>query len=138
MLTASTALLVEGVAAVKNGTSNVILAGEKRMNTALYNLSRDDNESCYAPGWDDYEVYRRAVAVNGVWQGPKPDLFDPSAPPDPQGSFGAAPANVVYFVFCDGSVRAISYSVDGSVFRFACSRNAAPAANPLTLFSFFR
>ena len=37
--------------------------------------------------------------------------------------FGAVHAQVRQFVFCDGAVRAIRYTVDPQVFHNACCRN---------------
>jgi hypothetical protein len=111
---------------ITDGASNTLMVGEKRLNTAKFGVMYDDNESCYAPGWDP-EIYRVAHQVGSgasrTWEVPQPDFNDPDAPDNGQVIFGSAHVTGVHAVFADGSVRHIRYSVAPAVFMRACVRN---------------
>jgi type II secretory pathway pseudopilin PulG len=94
------------VAHIQDGTTNTYLLGERYQNPDGFDtgLFYSDDQ-----GWDlgyDYDVNR--------WT-------DPGMPPAQNTSglgggydtnFGSAHADVFHMAFCDGSVRAISYSID--------------------------
>ncbi len=101
---------------ITDGTSTTVLAGEKRMNTAAFNTAADDNESYCLPGWnDDWEVYR------GAGQ-PTHDFADDCDTTASQ-VFGSPRVGGFHVAFCDGSVRAIRYSVAPATWMRACVRN---------------
>jgi prepilin-type N-terminal cleavage/methylation domain-containing protein/prepilin-type processing-associated H-X9-DG protein len=102
---------------ITDGTSNTLLAGERRMNTARFGINADDNESYLTSGWNgDCEGYRKAYDV------PQPDYHNPY---DPTAShvFGSSHPGVFNVVFCDGNVRTIRYTVSLTTWQRVCVRN---------------
>ncbi len=96
----------------QDGTSNTILAGEKRLNkAALGNFQGDDNEG-YTSGWD-HDTVR-----NGN-QAPQPD---PNSGDGAQ-RFGGVHTGVCMFIFCDGSVKNIPFSIPDATFTLLCRRD---------------
>ena len=96
----------------QDGTSTTILAGDKRLNkSSLGNFQGDDNEG-YSSGWD-HDTVR-----NGN-QAPQPD---PTSGDGAQ-RFGSAHPGVCMFVWCDGSVRSVKYSVTDATFTLMCRRD---------------
>jgi prepilin-type N-terminal cleavage/methylation domain-containing protein/prepilin-type processing-associated H-X9-DG protein len=111
------------LADLTDGASNTILAGEKRLNLARLGAASDDNECPFLSGWNgDWDHYRRAWAVHGVWQAPQRDYADPGTAAANQG-FGSSHPSGVNAAFGDGSVRHIRYGVSPEAFRRACVRN---------------
>ena len=98
---------------VKDGTVNTYMLGEKYVNADNYLTGNDngDDQSMYV-GYD--------LDVNR-WTRNAPDT--PCTPlGDTRGveqyhRFGSAHAEASFFVFCDGSVRSIFYSIDPEVHR---------------------
>jgi prepilin-type N-terminal cleavage/methylation domain-containing protein/prepilin-type processing-associated H-X9-DG protein len=117
---------------IPDGTSNTLMAGEKRLNAAKFGVTFDDNEPCYSPGWDS-EIYRVARQVGSgaaaTWEVPLRDFNDPDAPDDGQAVFGSAHPTGINAVFADGSVRGVRYSVSPRAFRNACIRNDGEPVN---------
>jgi prepilin-type processing-associated H-X9-DG protein len=108
---------------VTDGTSNTLLAGEKRMNVASFGKSTDDNESFATSGWNhDWEVYRWGA------EPPQPDFAQPGDT-NPQSVFGGPHAGGFACVFCDGSVRFVRYSVSPATWQRVCARNDSQAYN---------
>ncbi len=96
----------------QDGTSTTIMAGDKRLNkSALGNFQGDDNEG-YTSGWD-HDTIR-----NGN-QAPQPD---PTGGDGGQ-RFGSAHPGVCMFVWCDGSVRPVKFSVTDATFTLMCRRD---------------
>jgi prepilin-type processing-associated H-X9-DG protein len=89
-----------------DGLSHQIYAGEKYLNPDSYYTGLDwaDNENMMA-GWnDDYSRFAQIPP-----QRDRPGLAD-SYP------FGSAHSSTANFVFCDGSVHNIAYTVDATTF----------------------
>lgn len=99
-------------ASITDGTSNTILAGEKRLDMhAIGNAQCDDNEG-YTSGWD-WDIVR--------W-GNDPPLPDRRAGDQCEVRFGSAHPAGTQFALCDGSVRFIAFTVDRTMFRRGCHR----------------
>jgi type II secretory pathway pseudopilin PulG len=93
------------------GLSQTYLVGEKYVNVHAY-LTADDlghDQSMY--GGVDLDLNRWTLET------PIQDGEGPAVR-----SFGSAHAAGCHFVYCDGSVRTVSYSVDGQVHRLAGNR----------------
>ena len=97
------------MAEVRDGASFTYLVGEKWATTTTFDYG--DDQTLYS-GYD-YDTYR--------WGKPDcpPVPDDGSYVPD---RFGSSHPAVCNFVFCDGSVHAISYSIDAEVNRRLANR----------------
>ncbi len=91
---------------IKDGNSNTILIGEKYVSIYEYDTGTGaaDNENMYV-GWDN-DNYRTTRV---------PPLQDTNTFSSNQ--FGSAHIGSAQFVFCDGSVHSVSYSVDRETFN---------------------
>jgi len=90
---------------ISDGTSNTVMAGDKRLNrAAMGGFQGDDNEG-YSSGWDHDTMRYTSV----------PPLPDPTSG-DGGGRFGSSHPTGVQMVFADGAVRMVSYSVSPPVF----------------------
>jgi len=105
---------------IRDGTSNTLLLGEKRLNVAnLKTMLTDDNEG-YTCGWD-HDTMRSTSAV------PLPDIN--SADPNAYGEnrFGSSHPGGFNGAMCDGSVRFVPYTIQLDVFRrLGCRRDGEP------------
>jgi len=112
------------MAEVTDGTSQTIAAGEKYLALYLYTTGGDaaDNENMYV-GYDN-DMFRSTSPVFGS---PRSDLGNVI-----QYTFGSPHAGGFNVVMCDGSVRAIRYEIDMSVYEALGNR-----ADGLTLGSQF-
>jgi prepilin-type processing-associated H-X9-DG protein len=128
---ASTTATAISQAKISDGMSNTFLVGEKRMNISFVTTQTqpDDNDG-YVGGFQDDVVRWGAFPPQPDWQGPLA-TFATLIPGDYQ--FGSSHPGVVQFVFCDGSVQGIHYSVDPAVFAHASSRNDGVPYNPDSL-----
>jgi hypothetical protein len=115
-------------AKITDGMSSTMLVGEKRMNISycMTQCGPDDNDG-YVGGFQDDVVRWGAFAPAPDWQGPFA-TFATLIPGDYQ--FGSSHPGVVQFVFCDGSLQGIHYSIDPTVFAHASSRNDGVPYNP--------
>jgi prepilin-type processing-associated H-X9-DG protein len=111
------------MAEIADGASNTYIFGEKVMNPDYYldgYWDPGDNNPIYG-GFDwDWERCSLWDANRKIWSGPYQDTpgagFDDS-------NFGSAHPNGLNMAFCDGSVQAISYSIDRETHRCLCSRS---------------
>lgn len=102
-----------GIRDVLDGTTNTLAVGEKYLSLTEYEKGRDaaDNETMYV-GYDN-DMYRTTYVVD-----PNPNN-DPEAYPPRQDHrtikktlvYGSAHGSGFNSVFCDGSVRVISYNI---------------------------
>jgi prepilin-type N-terminal cleavage/methylation domain-containing protein/prepilin-type processing-associated H-X9-DG protein len=101
------------MASITDGASRTIMIGEKSLDPDLYTtgVSSGDDQ-----GWDlgyDYDIVRWGNASNlPVQDTPGIDTYT---------LFGSAHSGNSNYVFCDGSVRPLSYSIDGTVFASLCN-----------------
>jgi len=96
----------------RDGQSNVVMVGEKLMNRYNGGLN---------PQTDDYCGYACSYSSSNVRFGigpPQQDYVNASG--DGQGRFGAAHTGSALFVFGDGAVHRVRYSVDPGVFANLC------------------
>ena len=113
------------LALVRDGTSNTYMIGEKYINPDDYTTGTD--------GGDDWSMYtgQQDDIVRGAYCG---SISQPSSCLTPMqdtpgllgnfsaGGFGSAHVGICNFVFCDGSLRTISNSIDPEVHRRLCNR----------------
>ena len=93
-----------------DGTSNTLLAGDKRLNvSALNGFQGDDNEG-YSSGWD-HDTMRYTGNGRPAVNSTAPPLPDPKTG-DGQARFGSSHSGGIVALSCDGSVRFIAFSID--------------------------
>jgi len=104
---------------VTDGTSNTLMLGEKRMDPAVYvgNVGVWYDDQGYTDGWDsdivrctNYGLARDGVGVNG-------------------NEFGSPHVAGMQAAFADGSVKLISYTINGVVFNNLGDRRDGQAIN---------
>jgi prepilin-type N-terminal cleavage/methylation domain-containing protein len=108
-----------------NGTSNMILFGEKSMDAAHYLDGQDAGDmaqifSGFGYDWDRY-------GGNGLV--PTPPTRDRANVSNPT-AFGSAHYDGINLFTCDGSGHWTSYNVDPDTFRNLCSRASASPIDP--------
>jgi prepilin-type processing-associated H-X9-DG protein len=102
---------------ITDGQSNTVLAGEKRLNRAMFGAAWDDDAGYATPGWNlNFEVFRKAAHA------PEPD-YDAPGLVFPNYVYGSSHPGVFNTVFCDGAVRTIRYGVSLPTWQRACVRN---------------
>jgi len=106
---------------IRDGTSNTLMLGEKRMNIALVTVEPqpDDNDG-YVGGFQDdvvrWGAFPPAPDFTGpryVWETLHPGIWQ----------FGSSHSGGFQGIFADGSIHFIHFAVDPTVFRYLCSRN---------------
>ena len=116
-------------AQIRDGLSNTMLAGDKRLNRRYLGEDGDasksndwvgdDNEG-YASGWDvdilRYTATLDAQGKNLIGHDPRPDFTNTNKGIIGDFRFGSTHPGGFMSVACDGSVRFISYSIDSAVF----------------------
>lgn len=114
------------IAAIRDGTTNTILVGEKFLNPDNYETGMDPSDDQAAFAGDDWDACRWS---HGNYTDDGNNTNDqPSIPQaDQQGitallAFGSAHAGAFNVVLCDGSVRNLSYDIDMLTLRNLCNR----------------
>jgi prepilin-type N-terminal cleavage/methylation domain-containing protein/prepilin-type processing-associated H-X9-DG protein len=97
------------MADITDGTSNTLLAGDKRLNRASLGQPQKDDDTGYASGFD-------ADVIRATTRPPLPDYNAPSGDGDMR--FGSSHTGVFNVVFADGSVRSLSYSISPTTFSY--------------------
>ena len=107
-----------GFAALTDGTSNTMFAGDKRLNAARLNEFQGDDNEGYTSGWD-HDVIRFTSRM------PLPD------PRTGDGNlrFGSSHTGGFMSCFCDGSVKFIRYSVDATTYLRLGTRSDGQVLN---------
>lgn len=103
---------------IKDGMTNTYLIGEKHLEWKHYKDGHGGGDDQTAFVGYDQDV-NRWTSFEGV---PNPPLQDQRDKKD-WARFGSAHPAGCNFVFCDGSVRAVSYDVDGELHRGMGPRN---------------
>jgi prepilin-type N-terminal cleavage/methylation domain-containing protein len=102
---------------ILDGTSNTMLGGEKRLDPDCYLngiMESDDNEG-YSDGWD-WDV----MCYSTLEPGPDSSVLGQC---QGFGAFGGPHAGGFLAVFCDGSVRFMSYSIPVTTLELICNRS---------------
>lgn len=99
---------------ITDGTSHTLLVGEKYLCTTYYTNGRASSDRGhlligFAP--DTIRITRSTLVPQQDGEGVSPQRF------------GSAHASMVYFAFCDGSVRGMTHDVDATVFKAAGNRS---------------
>ncbi len=118
---------------IKDGTTHTLLIAEKYLNANDYETGKNctDNNSLFQGNdWDATRWVPRAtfnksgvLSVSTAMANSRKPLQDLAGYENCTQRFGSAHASVFNAVFCDGSVRAISYDVDMLAFNAIGTRN---------------
>jgi prepilin-type N-terminal cleavage/methylation domain-containing protein len=98
---------------IADGTSQTLLAADKRLNLQFLGQAQDDDNDGYTSGWNLDTIRRTGTPTVGAR--PEPDY---SGIGDGEKLFGSSHPEIINAAFVDGSVRTISYSVDKVVFNY--------------------
>lgn len=90
---------------ISDGLANTILAADKRMNSALYNQPQFGDTDGFTSG------YIADTLRSGYFSPTRDFSIDFPTPSDTIERFGSAHAFGINALFCDGSVRTISYNI---------------------------
>jgi hypothetical protein len=128
---------------IEDGTSNTMLYAEKYLNSLFYendhgykeNSCADNNPAYNGYDWDNIRWTRTGVPATAALFIPKQDSASKVLEPEEGGCsrrFGSAHAGVFNAVYCDGSVHALSYDIDGVEFQLLGMRSDGGAlpSNP--------
>src|SRR5260370_4497614 len=105
-----TQYLPNRIANIKDGTSNTLLVGEKRLNLTYLGSVQKDDDLGYASGWDNDTMRRTNIR-------PVPDFWGTKGQ-DGGERFGSSHSDRFNAVFADGSIHSITYSIDPTTFRY--------------------
>jgi prepilin-type N-terminal cleavage/methylation domain-containing protein len=108
------------IADVTDGTSQTLLAGDKRLNLRHLGRAQPDDNEGYTAGWDEDTVRRTDVA-------PAPDFQGDDW--DRERRFGSSHTGRICAVFADGSVRTVSFAINPVVFSYLGNRADGQAIN---------
>lgn len=96
------------LASLTDGTSNVLLFGEKRLNARYIGAYQGDDNEGYTSGWDH-------DTVRYTDRAPRPDHRLASG--DGEQRFGSSHTGGFLITLCDGSTRFLSYLIDAPMFH---------------------
>jgi type II secretory pathway pseudopilin PulG len=111
------------LADIRDGASNTILAGERWFDPKGGSSDTEDNGFVAGYTWDTIRWAYFPISndyTTVATGGPANDDYT---------KFGAAHRTICHFVFCDGSTKPISYTVNPLVFQRICSRNDGTPQN---------
>jgi prepilin-type processing-associated H-X9-DG protein len=97
-------------ASIRDGTTNTIMLGEKRLNRFYLGEPQSDDNIGYTSGFDN-ETVRTTLLP------PLPDYRD-SNQTNGQDRFGSSHPGLFNVLFADGSVRALFYRIDPTIFSY--------------------
>lgn len=100
---------------ITNGTSNVLLLGEKRLNAGLLWRGQTDDDSGWADGWDWDGIRWGRGGPGKDWNEPNPD-FAHAGYAERHSQFGG-PHPAFQGVMADGSVRSWGWGGEARVFE---------------------
>jgi prepilin-type N-terminal cleavage/methylation domain-containing protein len=120
------------MAEIEDGASNTYLVGEKHLNADAYNDGTDwaDNNAVFEG--HDWDIERWSVWIGSPVNDYSPPLQDTPGLMD-YSDFGSAHAVTLNMGLCDGSVRAISYSIDPTTHAHLCNRMDGSPIDPSKL-----
>jgi prepilin-type N-terminal cleavage/methylation domain-containing protein/prepilin-type processing-associated H-X9-DG protein len=102
------------VTEIPDGQSNVFFAGEKYLDPALYYTGSDGADNSSALEGNDWDVNRWVISA---------PLRDTRGVEDCSTRFGSAHPSGVQFVFCDGSVKLLSFQINFKTYQSLGVRN---------------
>lgn len=112
---------------IKDGLSNTILFGEKRLNAkaAAAGQGQWDDDRGWQGGWDNDRL--RSAGYGGRAFPPLQDRWDDRVSPG-NNEFGSSHRGIFQVVFCDGSVHALAYTIQSAMptpgtWQRLCSRD---------------
>jgi prepilin-type N-terminal cleavage/methylation domain-containing protein/prepilin-type processing-associated H-X9-DG protein len=109
-------------ACVSDGMPQTVMVAEKQLNVLRMGTATDDNEPYNRAGWNgDFDVYR--IGLN------PPALDYRNTSTSSNQIFGSSHPGGFNVLFCDGSVRAVRYSVSQPTWAAACGRDDNIAYN---------
>jgi len=112
---------------VVDGLSKTLLVGEKYLAPEFYFYPGGDADGDDRPmyvGYDETSI-RWTTNLNGIPIPPQQDNVAKAAPHQ----FGSAHATACHMLYCDGSVRVVSYVIDGKVVQRMGNRQDSSVAD---------
>ena len=114
---------------IPDGLSNVILAGEKYVNSTCYNNSQDFGDRYSAFEGNDFGTARwvNSALPQSIAAPMKDNTQDGGSTPTAYW-FGSPHSQGAHFVFCDGSVKMLNFNIDYPTYQSLAVRNDGTAS----------